>query len=203
MSTALANALAPNIQRVPKTNLAEVIQLHTDSVRNRSYFELGFMMNIFFGVSDDSAYFQDPVNKHLGPITRRQGLQLDWNQNVYPKIAEVSLGGQRSEQFVFPRGIVEPPKISDPRYVRMNPADPPAPLIPQDPRHYASGAIYSRNNDEYLVLQPVTFIGIRTCGTLLRLVGRANRAGEYPAFLYCPKKKTGFLVKGTLTIEIS
>ena len=203
MSTALANALAPSVRRVPKTNLAEVIQMQTESIRNRSYFELGFMMNLFLGVSDDSAYFQEDVNKKIGPITRRQGLQLDWNQNVYPKIAEVSIGGQRSEQFVFPRGVCKPPKIADPRHIRLNPTDPPAPQIPQDPRHYASGVIYSRHRDEFLVLQPVLYIGVRTCGTLIRLVGRANAAGEYPAFLYCPKKEIGYLVKGTLTIEIA
>jgi len=192
------------IQKAAPINLADSLQRHMDGIRERKYFPLGMMMNMFLGVSDDSAYFQDPVNKHIGPITKVMGLQLDWNQNVYPQIAELqSTGGQRSEQFVFPRGVTAPPKIADPRYRRMGPNDPDPPMIPQDIRHYASGQIFSRHyNETFLVLQPVEFIGIRVTATLLRLFGRTNPAnGTKVAFLYSPKKQMGFLVGGLLTFD--
>jgi hypothetical protein len=192
------------IQKAAPINLADTLQFHIDAIRERKYFALGMMMNMFLGVSDDSAYFQDPVNKHLGPITKVQGLQLDWNQDVYPQIAELQApGGTRSEQFVFPRGVTAPPKISDPRYRRMNTADPDPPKITQDVRHFASGQIFSRQfNEMFLVLQPVEYIGIRVTSTLLRLFGRTNPAnGTKVAFLYSPKKQMGYLVGGLLTFD--
>jgi hypothetical protein len=175
-----------------------------DGIRERNYFPLGMMMMMMLGVSDDSAYFQDPVNKHLGPLTKVQGLMLDWNQDVYPQIAELrSPGSQRTEQFVFPRGVCSPPKIADPRHRRLSPTAAPAPMISQDMRHYASGQIFSRQyNDMFLVLQPVEYIGIRVTATLLRLFGRTNPAnGTKVAFLYSPKKQMGFLVGGLLTFD--
>jgi hypothetical protein len=192
------------IQKAAPINLADKLQLHIDAIRERNYFPLGMMMNMFLGVSDDSAYFQDPVNKHIGPLTKVQGLSLDWNQNVYPQIAELKApGGNRSEQFVFPRGVTAPPKIADPRYRRLSPTDPDPPMISQDVRHYASGQIFSRQYGEtFLVLQPVEYIGIRVTATLLRLFGRTNPAnGTKVAFLYSPKKQMGFLVGGLLTFD--
>lgn len=192
------------IQKAAPINLADTLQRHIDGIRDRNYFPLGMMMMMMLGVSDDSAYFQDPVNKHLGPLTKVQGLMLDWNQNVYPQIAELrSPGLQRTEQFVFPRGVIAPPKIADPRYRRLSPTDPQPPMIPQDIRHYASGQIYSRHyEDTFLVLQPVEYIGIRVTATLLRLFGRTNPAnGTKVAFLYSPKKQMGFLVGGLLTFD--
>jgi hypothetical protein len=185
-------------------NLAETLQFHQTAIRDRNYFPLGMMLNMFLGVSDDSAYFQDPVNKHLGPLTKVQGLQLDWNQNVYPLIAELRApGGNRSEQFIFPRGVCAPPKIADPRYRRLSATDPQPPMISQDIDHYASGKIFSREyNDWFRVLQPVECIGIRVTATLLRLFGRTNPAnGTKVAFLYSPKKQMGFLVGGLLTFD--
>jgi len=200
----MATAAAPAIRKAAPINLADNLQLQMNAIRDRKYFQLGMMMNMFLGVSDDSAYFQDPVNKHIGPLTKVQGLQLDWNQNVYPMIAELqSAAGQRSEQFVFPRGVNALPKIADPRYRRMNPNDPAPPMIPQDVRHYASGQIFSRfHNEMFYVLQPVEYIGIRVTATLLRLFGRTNPAnGTKVAFLYSPKKQMGFLVGGLLTFD--
>lgn len=200
----MATAAAPAIRKAAPINLADTLQFHIDAVRERKYFPLGMMMNMFLGVSDDSAYFQDPVNRHIGPITKVQGLSLDWNQNVYPQIAELqSPGGNRSEQFVFPRGVTAPPKIADPRYRRLSPTDPGPPMISQDIRHYASGQIFSRQfNETFLVLQPVEYIGIRVTATLLRLFGRTNPAnGTKPAFLYSPKKQMGYLVGGLLTFD--
>ena len=200
----MATAVAPSIMKAAPLNLADTLQRHIDGIRERKFFPLGMMMMMMLGVSDDSAYFQDPVNKHLGPITKVQGLQLDWNQNVYPLIAELKTAGlQRTEQFVFPRGVCAPPKIADPRYRRMNPTDPLPPMIPQNVEHYASGVIFSREyKEKFLVLQPVEYIGIRVTATLLRLFGRTNPAnGTKPAFLYSPKKQMGFLVGGLLTFD--
>lgn len=192
------------IAKAAPINLADTLQRHLDGIRDRNYFPLGMMMMMMLGVSDDSAYFQDPVNKHIGPLTKVQGLTLDWNQNVYPQIAELRApGSNRTEQFVFPRGVIAPPKIADPRYRRMNALDPQPPMISQDIDHYASGKIFSREyNDWFRVLQPVEFIGIRVTATLLRLFGRTNPAnGTKVAFLYSPKKQMGFLVGGLLTFD--
>jgi hypothetical protein len=200
----MATAAAPAILKAAPINLADTLQMQTTAIRDRNFFPLGMMMMMMLGVSDESAYFQDPVNKHIGPISKRQGLQLDWNQNVYPLIAELrSAGGFRSEQFVFPRGIVLPPRIADPRHVRLSPTSPAAPLIEQNIDHYASGKIFSREyNDWFRVLQPVEYIGIRVTATLLRLFGRTNPAnGTKVAFLYSPKKQVGFLVGGLLTFD--
>jgi len=202
MSTAAV--AAPRIQKVAPLNLAEALQIHTTAIRDRNYFPLGMMMNMFLGVSDDSAYFQEAVRKNLAPITKAQGLQLDWPQNVSPQIAELrSPGGNRSEQFVFPRGVAAPPKIPDPRWRRLSPLDPPAPMIEQNLDYFASGKIFSREyNDWFRVLQPVECIGIRVTATLLRLFGRTNPAnGTKVAFLYSPKKQMGFLVGGLLTFD--
>src|SRR5271170_5622772 len=73
------------IQKAAPINLADTLQRHVEGIRNRDYFPLGLMMMMMLGVSDESAYFQNPVNKHLGPITKVQGLLLDWNQNVCPQ----------------------------------------------------------------------------------------------------------------------
>jgi hypothetical protein len=200
MSTAVAQA--PNIMKAAPLCLADVLEQHITGIRDRKYFPLGFMMRMQLGVSDDSAYFQDPVNKHLGPLTRIQGLTLDWDQNVYPQIAELKDGKlNRTEQFVFPRGVMAPPKIADPRHRRLSPTDPAAPKIPQDIDHYASGKIFSREfNDWFRVMQPVEQLAIRVTATFVLLRGQTNPAnGTKVAFLYSPKKKMGFLVGGLLT----
>jgi hypothetical protein len=194
---------APAIQKAAPLCLADKLGRHMDAISNRHYFPLGFVLEILLGVSDESAYFQDPVNRHLGPITKVQGLTLHWTQDIYPQIAELSDGrGGRTLEFLFPRGVVAPPKIADPRYRRMHPNDPPPAQIPQDLEHFSSGQIYSRKGIRFLVLQPVEYIGIRTCGTLLKLTGRTNPAdGTKVAMLYAPAKKLAFLVGGILTFD--
>src|SRR5207302_1927014 len=105
--------------------LADTLAQQLTAVRNRHYFPLGYMMRLQLGTSDDSAYFQNPVNRHLGPLTKVQGLTLDWDQNHYPQIAELKDGtSSRTELFVFPRGVIAPPKIADPRYRRLSATDP-------------------------------------------------------------------------------
>jgi hypothetical protein len=201
MATAMQ---ASNILKAAPICLADITQQHINGIRARKYFPLGYMMRMQLGVSDESAYFQDPVNRHLGPLTRIQGLTLDWDQNVYPQLAELKDGQlNRTEQFVFPRGVAAPPKIADPRYRRLSAADPLPPQIPQDIDHYASGKIFSREyNDWFRVLQPVEQLAIRVTATLLLLHGRTNPAnGTKVAFLYSPKKKVGFLVGGLLTFD--
>jgi hypothetical protein len=99
--------------------------------------------------------------------------------------------------------VTAPPKIADPRHRRLSPLDPEAPKIPQDVDHYASGRIFSREyNDWFRVLQPVEQIAIRVTATFVLLHGRTNLAnGTKVAFLYCPKKRLGFLVGGLLTFD--
>lgn len=185
-------------------NLADTLKRHIDGIRNRHYCPLGYLMRMQLGVCDDSAYFQDPVNRHVGSISRVQGLTLDWSQDCYPQIAELQDGkAGRTEIFVFPRGVVKPPKMADPRYRRLSASDPFVPQIPQDVDHYASGRIFSREYNDWLrVLQPVEQLAIRVTSTFVMLNGRTNPwNGTKVAFLYSPKKEIGFLVGGLLTFD--
>jgi hypothetical protein len=198
------SAAAPAIQKAAPLNLADELGRQMTAIRNRHYFPLGYMMRVQLGISDESAYFQEQVRSKLGPLTRIQGLTLDWNQECYPMIAEIRDGVVgRTEQFVFPRGVERPPKISDPRVRRLSPTDPLAPMIPQDVDHYASGVIFSRaHNETFRVLQPVEQIAIRVCATFLLLRGRTNPAnGTKVALLYNPRKNLAFLVGGLLTFD--
>ncbi len=194
---------APNVKRVAPLNLADQIGQQVDAIRNRHWTPVGQVMRMQFGISDDSAYFQDAVRDKIAPITQRMGLTLDWNQNCFPYLAHMADGHtSRTEVFLFPRGIAYPPKMADPRYNRMSPTDPAVPMIRQDMEYYSSGQIFGRDGTRYLVLQPVLQIAIVVMASMPILRGRTNPAnGTQPAFLYSPAKKMGYLVGGLLTFD--
>jgi hypothetical protein len=197
-----ATASAP-LMRAVSLNLADTLFQQIAAVRNRHWTPVGQVMRIQLGISDDSAYFQEQVREKLAPLTKMQGLTLDWNQNCFPYLAHMADGHtSRTEVFLFPRGIEYPPKIADPRYRRMSPTDPPVPMIRQDMDYYASGQIFGRDGTRFLVLQPVEQIAVVVMSSMPILRGRTNVAnGTKPAFLYSPAKKMGFLVGGLLTFD--
>jgi hypothetical protein len=200
-ATATIPSLAPAIRRPGPANLAEILQQQMMAIRNRTHVPVGYAMWVMLGGCDDSAYFQDPVNAQIAPLTRIQGLSLQWDQECYPHMVEMTTRG--SGTFLFPDGVKEFPKITDPRSRRLSPTDPIAPKIRQDLDYYASGRVIGRDGMEYYCLQPVEFIGVRIPTTLVRLRGETHPYnGTKVALLFSKQKRHGvhwaFLVHGML-----
>jgi hypothetical protein len=198
-------ATAAAVAKPKPVCLADKIQQQMEAVRDHHYLPLGLLMRLQLGISDDSAYFQDAVRNHLAPISRLQGLMLDWPQDCSPQIAELQDGRSgRTQQFIFPRGVGRPPRISDPRFVKLHVADPEPPSMTQDVDYYASGLIYHRNGTKFYVLQPVEQLAVRPYGaaTIILLRGRTNIFdGTKVALLFSPFKKLAFLVGGMITFD--
>lgn len=197
------SATAPAVMRVPPLNLADAIGQQVTAIRNRHWTPIGHVMRMQLGISDESAYFQDSVRERIAGITKMQGMCFDWNQSCFPYLGMMADGKvNRTEIFVFPRGIEHPPKIADPRYRRMSPTDPPAPMINQDMEYYASGQIFGRDGARYLVFQPIEQIAICVMASMPILRGRTNPGnGTKPAFIYDAKHRQGFIVGGLLTFD--
>jgi hypothetical protein len=202
-----ATAAAPKRSRA--VNLADVLATQMAAIRDHHYLPLGVVMRIQLGICDEAAYFQEEIRKRLAPITRVQGLILDWDQNTCPQIAEMQTGSSgRTMQFLFPRGVAAPPKISDPRYQKLHIAAPDPPQISQDIDYYASGKIVQRDGTMYRVLQPIEQICVRPYGvsTFILLWGRTNPwNGTKVAMLYKPPRNgsmgTAFLTGGLLSFD--
>jgi hypothetical protein len=200
MSAATAT-FAPAVKRPAAVNLAEILLAQMTAIRNASHVPVGYAMRIQLGASDDSAYFQDPVNAQIAPITRRQGLTIEWDQGCYPLITE--MGARGSGTFLFPDGVKALPKITDPRSRRLSPTDPVAPKIRQDLDYFASGRVFGHDGMEYYVLQPIEQIAVRIPTSILLLRGETNPFnGTKVALLFSKYKRHGahwaFLVKGML-----
>lgn len=202
-SAALAS---PNVLRPKPISLADKIHRHAAAIRDRKIADLGLVMRIQLGISDDSSYFQSQANEYLKDITRIQGLSFEWDQSCRPKISEIvdgtSSGGR---EFVFPNLWAKLPDIPDPRYRRLHPNDPAAPKISQHIDYFASGKIFGPGGVEFICVQPVLQIAIQPFGvpTFLILRGSANPFdGKHPALLIERRKKRGnalaFLIGGKL-----
>ena len=194
-------SMAPAIKRPRPSNLADILLQQQDAIRNHRHVPVGYTLRIQLGASDDSAYFQDPVNAAIAPLTKLQGLSFEWDQECYPMITE--MGTRGSGQFLFPLGVRELPKISDPRSRRLSPTDPIAPKIRQDLDYYASGTLLGRDGMEFYVLQPVEQIAVRIPTSILLLRGETNPFnGTKVCLLFSKKKRHGvhwaFLVHGNL-----
>lgn len=199
--SAAATAIAPGIKRPKIDNLAGILQDQMLAIRNRAHAPVGYVLRIQLGVSDDSAYFQDPVNAQIASLTRRMGLSFEWDQGCYPRLTE--MGARGSESFLFPDGVNALPMITDPRTRRLSPTDPVAPRIRQDLDYYASGTLLGRDGSEYYVLQPIEQIAVRIPTTIAILQGLTNPFdGTKVAMLFSKKKRHGvywaFLVHGAL-----
>lgn len=196
-----ATMAAPAIRRPRPDNLAVMLQEQQTAIRNHMHVPVGYALRIQLGACDDSAYFQDPVNAQIAPLTKLQGLAFEWDQTCYPMLTEMNARG--SGQFLFPLGVRELPKIFDPRTRRLSPTDPVAPKIPQNLDYYASGDLLSRDGMEFYVLQPVEQIAVRIPTSMLILRGETNPyTGRKTALLFSKRKKNGvhwaFLVHGML-----
>lgn len=199
----MAPATAPAVMRVPPLNLADQLLQQNEAIRNHHWNPIGHVMRIQFGLSDESAYFQDAVREKIAGVNKMMGLCLDWNQSCFPFLAMMADGKvNRSEVFLFPRGIEHPPKMADPRFIRASVDAPAVPLVRQDPEYYSSGQIFGRDGTRYLVLQPVEQIAVCVMASMPMLRGRTNPSnGTKPAFLYSPAKKVGYIVGGLLTFD--
>lgn len=194
-------SLAPAIKRPKPANLAPILQEQMLAIRNHTYVPAGQMLWLMLGPSDDSAYFQDPVNAQIAPLTRIQGLSLQWETGTHPRMVEMGTRGNGT--FLFPDGVKAPPKISDPRSRQLSPTERMAPKIRQDLDYYASGLVIGRDGMEYFVLQPIEWIGVRIPTTLVRLRGETHPFnGTKVAMLFSKSKRNGvhwaFLVHGLL-----
>jgi len=199
--SAAATGLVPGFKRPKIDNLAGILQDQMRAIANRAHIPVGYVLRIQLGASDDSAYFQDPVNAQIAPLTRRMGLSFEWDQGCYPRLTE--MGSRGSESFVFPDGVKSLPMITDPRSRRLSPTDPIAPKIRQDLDYYASGTLLGRDGSEYYVLQPIEQIAVRIPTTIAILQGMTHPFdGTKVAMLFSKKKRHGvhwaFLVHGAL-----
>lgn len=195
---------APAVKRPAPDNLADKLQAQQTAIRNRTHVPVGYVMRIQLGVSDDSAYFQDPVNAQIAPITKMQGLTFEWDQGCYPMITEMDSRG--SGTFLFPDGVKALPKITDPRSRRLSPLDPAPIKIRQDLAYFSSGIVFGREHGmEFYVLQPVMQIAIRIPTTFVILQGQPDFAGRHTALLFSKKPRHGvhwaFLVHGNLRFQ--
>lgn len=195
---------APRSIRPKPVCLADKIERQVLAIREKKFADLGLVMRIQLGISDDSAYFQSQANEHLKEITKLQGLTFEWDQSCRPKISEVLDGQSGLRQFIFPDLWAQLPKIPDPRYRKLHVLDPEPPRIPQNLELFASGLIIHRDGTKFYCLQPVLQLAIQPFGvsTFLLLHGRANPwDGKHPALLVEARKKghaMAFLVGGKL-----
>lgn len=195
--------LAPGsafVKRPRPANLAELISTQLEAIRNRRYVPVGYCMRMQLAPDDSAAYFQDPVNRAIAPITKVQGLTFEWDQDCYPHMVEMHERG--SGIFLFPDGVKSLPKITDPRTRRLSPTDPIAPKIRQDLEYFASGVVLGRGGAEFYVLQPVMQIAIRIPTTFAVASGIPDPSGNRTALLFSKKKSNGshtaFLVHGLM-----
>jgi hypothetical protein len=196
-----ATMTAPAVKRLAPINLADKLLEQQLAIRDRKHVPVGYVLRIQLGASDDSAYFQDPVNAQIAPITRVQGLSFEWDQACYPHMTEMH--GRGSGTFLFPDGVRGLPTITDPRSRRLSPLDPPSPKVRQDLEYFASGRVINRDGTEFYVLQPVLQIALRIPTSIVILSGGASPYdGRHPALLFSKQKKYGvhwaFLVHGLL-----
>lgn len=201
MSAATAALRAPAVKRPRLDNLASILLEQQAAIRNRCHVPVGFVLRMQLGLSDDSAYFQDPVNAQIAPLTRIHGLAFEWDQHCYPHMTE--MGARGSGTFLFPDGVRSLPLITDPRTRRLSPTDPVAPKIRQDLDYYASGRIIGRDGQEFYVLQPIEQIAVRIPNSIVILRGETNPFnGTKTALLFSKNKRHGvhwaFLVHGML-----
>jgi hypothetical protein len=192
---------APAIPRPRLTNLAEALHAQQLAIRDRKHVPVGYVLRIQLGPDDDAAYFQDPVNAQIAPITRMQGLSFEWDQTCYPHMTEMN--GRGSGVFLFPDGVRALPKISDPRSRKLSPFDPDPPKIRQDLEYFRSGIVVGRDGMTYHVLQPVLQIAVRIPTSMVILDGQMpGPDGRHAALLFSEKKRHGvhwaFLVHGNL-----
>lgn len=190
MTTSVKTA-APG--RVIKDDLTQQILDNRDDMRNARSFAIGKMLCIFLSPEDNATYALNPsVRERIASVTKVRGLQLEWPQSVAPNIC----WNHRRNGIVFPFGCPKPPRIADPRHQAA--ADK---TISQNIEDYASGYIAGRDGSEFIVLQPVVYIGVWILAGLYNLVAHPDPvSGKYPALLMRPNTSEAHIVYGAFEL---
>lgn len=177
-------------------SLAEQLDFRRQVLHDKTYIPIGRMLTIRLGIDDNAAYFSGQAHSKLVPITKKQGLILDWGKDG-PQMAQ---SVRDRDVYVFPRGVCHPPAIKDPVIGTWA-----APTITQDLAHYASGMVYGRDGSGFIVLQPVEQLVLLVGGAgMLIMNGRTNKLdfpATKPALLINPRTWEGHICRGLLTFD--
>lgn len=150
---------------------------------------IGKMLALFLGTDDNAAYAKNAdVRDRIASITKVRGLQLEWPQSIGPHMSWT----YDQSSIVFPFGCPKPPRIPDPRqnFAGMKPGQgTTGKTISQDIADYASGYIEGVAGEQFIVLQPVLYIGVWIADGLYNLMAHPDPiSGKYPSLLMHPRK---------------
>jgi hypothetical protein len=163
--------------RVVQDDLTQRILDNREDLRHNRSHAIGKMLQLFLAPDDTARYALDPdVRERMASITKVRGLQLDWGQHA----AENVCWNARHDGLVFPFGLRKPPRVSDPRVPGAT-----TKTISQNVCDYASGYVGDmQGGGQFIVLQPVAYIGVWILDGLYNLVGHPDPvSGKYPALL--------------------
>lgn len=175
--------------RVVHDDLTQQILDNREDMRNSRSFAIGKMLNLFLAPEDNAHYATNlKVRDRIASVTKVRGLQLDWGQRSSPHICWNS----KHNSIVFPFGCAKPPRIADPRVGGITDK-----TISQNITDYASGYIAGVDGTQFVILQPVVYIGVWIMDGLYRLVAHPDPvSGKYPALLMSPTSSEAHIVYG-------
>ena len=167
-------------QKVVHDDLTRQIQNARHDLTASRTRPIGKMLSIFLGPDDNAAYAQKAdVRDRIASLSKVQGLQLQWTQDVAPHLSWTF--DQKS--LVFPFGCVKPPAIMDPRVPGTT-----RKMVAQNIADYASGYIEGVDGSSFVVMQPVLYIGVWIMDGLYNLIAHPDPiSGKYPALLMAPR----------------
>jgi hypothetical protein len=185
----MATASAPNL-RIEHDSLTDQIQNNREDMRERRCFPIGKMLAVMLAPSDEARYAQSrSVRDRIAAVSQKRGLQLEWSQDVAPHIS----WNRKKNGIVFPYGCPKPPRIKDNRFAAGG--------VNQNIFDYADGYILGRDNTEFVVLQPVIYIGVWILAGLYTYVAHADPiTGKYPALLLRENSSEAHIVHGELEL---
>jgi hypothetical protein len=176
--------------RVTKDDLTQRILDCREDLRNNRTRAIGKMLQLFLGPDDSARYALDKdVRERISSLTKVRGLQLDWGQQAAPNLC----WNYKQDGLTFPFGCPKPPQISDPRVQGATDK-----RISQDIYEYASGYVGEmRTGGQFIVLQPVVYIGVWILDGLYNLVAHPDPiSGKYPALLMSPSTSEAHIIYG-------
>jgi len=166
--------------KVVKDDLTRQVLNARHDLSTRRLQPIGKMLALFLGPDDKAAYMKnESVRDRIASITKVRGLQLEWPQSIAPHCSWT----HDQSAVVFPFGCPKPPRIPDPR------AQGTGKTIAQDIVDYASGYIEGVGGEQFIVLQPVLYIGVWIMDGLYNLIAHPDPvSGKYPALLMHPRQ---------------
>lgn len=176
--------------RVAQDDLTRQIQNVRHDVSARRLNPIGKMLALFLGQDDEATWMKNAaVRDRIASLSKVRGLQLEWPQSIAPHISWT----QDQSAIAFPFGCPKPPRIPDPRnnFSGMRPGLAPVAkkTIEQDITDYASGYIEGVGGEQFIVLQPVLYIGVWIMDGLYNLIAHPDPiSGKYPTLLMHPRK---------------